>query len=173
MTVDYDDAPDDFADPFTDKGIFAKRAMASCQGARLTGAVADNAGCGRAPCGRRPIATVRRSARPAAAACRKRYGTGSEIHGLENEPENIDCPDRLTIPRAGRLMKKVLALVFLASLAACASDKVNHEPYLVARKKTYPSLVMAPPACKLAENRYAGFCSSYNYLETITAPPKF
>lgn len=70
-------------------------------------------------------------------------------------------------------MKKIFALAFLVSLAACAGDRVNNSPYLVARKKTYPSLVMAPPACKLAENRYAGFCSSYNYLETITAPPKF
>ncbi len=70
-------------------------------------------------------------------------------------------------------MKKILILTILLSLAACASDRVNNAPYVVARKKTYPSLVMAPPACKLPENRDAGFCSSYNYLETITAPPRF
>ena len=70
-------------------------------------------------------------------------------------------------------MKKILTLTILLSLAACASDRVNNAPYLVSRKKTYPSLVMAPPACRLPENRYAGFCSSYNYLETVTAPPKF
>jgi hypothetical protein len=97
----------------------------------------------------------------------------AEIHALEKQPENVDCRRVPPIPRRGRLMKKIFALAFLVSLAACAGDRVNNSPYLVARKKTYPSLVMAPPACKLAENRYAGFCSSYNYLETITAPPKF
>ena len=56
--------------------------------------------------------------------------------------------------------------------AGCAADRVNKETYTVSKKKTYPSLVMAPPACKLPENRYADMCASYNYLEVITAPPK-
>ena len=70
------------------------------------------------------------------------------------------------------MMKKVIVIVGALATTACATDRVNKDAYAVSKKKTYPSLVMAPPACKLPENRYVGMCSSYNYLELITAPPK-
>ncbi len=69
-------------------------------------------------------------------------------------------------------MKKLIIIVGALATAGCAADRVNKETYTVSKKKTYPSLVMAPPACKLPENRYADMCASYNYLEVITAPPK-
>lgn len=69
-------------------------------------------------------------------------------------------------------MKKLIIIAVALTTAGCAADRVNKEAYTVSKKKTYPSLVMAPPACKLPENRYAGMCTSYNYLEVITAPPK-
>ena len=71
-----------------------------------------------------------------------------------------------------RSMKKLIIIAVALTTAGCAADRVNKEAYTVSKKKTYPSLVMAPPACKLPENRYAGMCTSYNYLEVITAPPK-
>lgn len=69
-------------------------------------------------------------------------------------------------------MKKLIIIVGAMATAGCAADRVNKDAYAVSKKKTYPSLVMAPPACKLPENRYTGMCSSYNYLELLTAPPK-
>ena len=69
-------------------------------------------------------------------------------------------------------MKKLIVIVGALATTACATDRVNKDAYAVSKKKTYPSLVMAPPACKLPENRYVGMCPSYNYLELITAPPK-
>jgi len=69
-------------------------------------------------------------------------------------------------------MKKLIVIIGALAAAGCATDRVNKDAYTVTKKKTYPSLVMAPPACKLPENRYVGMCSSYNYLELITAPPK-
>lgn len=70
------------------------------------------------------------------------------------------------------LMKKLIVIVGALVATGCAADRVNKDAYAVTKKKTYPSLVMAPPACKLPENLYTGMCSSYNYLELITAPPK-
>ena len=73
----------------------------------------------------------------------------------------------------GLVIKKTLLLIALISLLGCNSDRVNKEPFVVTKTKTYPSLVMAPPACKLPENRNEGYCSSYNYLEQLTKGPTY
>jgi hypothetical protein len=70
-------------------------------------------------------------------------------------------------------MKKTFLLIALITLLGCNSDRVNKEPFVATKTKTYPSLVMAPPACKLPENRNEGYCSSYNYLEQLTKGPTF
>jgi len=70
-------------------------------------------------------------------------------------------------------MKKIIVLAIAFVLASCSADRVNKEPFTATKTKTYPSLVMAPPACKLPENKNEGYCSSYNYLELLTKQPTF